>query len=72
MIDPCEKERKEYQSALNEEIIAKEKVNTPSKLIVKETPPPLNKNDIVIWKDRERITKEKRQALYDCEKKHGT
>ena len=37
MIDPCEKEQKEYQSALNEEILAKEKVNTPKKPLGKET-----------------------------------
>ena len=72
MIDPCKKERMEYQSALDEEIKAKEKVDTPLKPLGKGTPPSSNKNDIVIWKEKERITKEKRQALYDCEKKHNT
>ena len=72
MIDPCEKERKEYQSAQNEEIKAKDKVDIPLKPLGKETPPPSNKNNIVIWKEKERITKEKLQALYDCEKNHDT
>ena len=72
MIDPCEKERKEYQSALNEEIKAKDKVDIPLKPLGKETPPPSNKNNIVIWKEKERIRKEKQQALDDCEKKHNT
>ncbi len=51
MIDPCEKQQKEYQSALNEEIKAKDIVNTPKRPLGKETPPPSNKSDIVVWKD---------------------
>jgi len=72
MIDPCEKERKEYQSALNEEIKAKDKVDIPLKPLGKETPPLSNKNNIAIWKKKERIRKEKQQALDNCEKKHNT
>ncbi len=71
MIDPCEKERKEYQSALNEEIKAKDIVDTPSKPLEIETPLQSNQNNTVIWIEKERITKEKWQALYDCEKKHN-
>ena len=71
MIDPCEKERREYQSALNEEIEAKDRVDTPLKPLGKETPPASNINDIVIWKEKERITKEKHQSLDDCKKKHS-
>jgi hypothetical protein len=47
MIDPCEKERKEYHSALNEEIKAKDKVDIPLKPLGKETPPPSNKNIMI-------------------------
>ena len=72
MIDPCEKERKEYQLALDEEIKAKEKVDTILKPLGKGTPPPSNINDIVIWKEKEKVAKEKRQALDDCEKKYKT
>ena len=71
MIDPCEKQQKEYQSALNEEIKAKDIVNTPKRPLGQETPPPSNKSDIVVWKEKERIRKEKKQALDDCKKKHS-
>lgn len=70
MFDPCKKERNEYTLALHEEQLAKEKVDFPSKPLGKGTPRPTNLNAMKIWLEKEEITKQKYQALIDCEKVH--
>lgn len=71
MTDPCEKECNEYNNALKEELAAKQMVDTPLNPLGINTPPPSNLNAIDYWRQREKITEEKRKALKDCKKRNN-
>ena len=68
--DPCEKERNEYEKALEEELDAKQMVDTSLKPIGVKTPPPSDLNALIHLKDKEEITRTKLRLLREYEEKH--
>ena len=71
MIDPCEKERKEYEIALDEELKAKAQVDLPLQPLGVKTPPPSDINAIKTFQEKENIRKLKFQILQDCKELHN-
>lgn len=70
MFDPCEKERREYKQAQEEEQNARNLVETPIQPLGIETPPPTNLDPIRNLLDKEEKLELKKKELEDCEKKH--
>ena len=71
MNDPCEKERKEYDQALAEELEARKKVDITLQPLGKATPNPFDPYAVNYLLEKERIKNQKFQALEDCKKIHG-
>lgn len=69
MFDPCEKERREYNQALEEELQAKELIDMPLQPLGVDTPQPSNLDAIRNFRVKEEKRKLKEQELSDCEKR---